>query len=156
MAVTTTNIKINIVEPGDSTPVDPVPMDPADTTNTTTYTTSSTDISVPDTGLFTHGIGGAEATIITVSIVAILAVVAIVLHYKKKYNNKATELSSKSKLTNIISTIKTKKKVSIPLAILALVVSLGTLATLLVNAGKGNTSAIDNTEKTKNLLPPSL
>ena len=110
MAVTTTNIKINIVEPGDSTPVDPVPMDPADTTNTTTYTTSSTDISVPDTGLFTHGIGGAEATIITVSIVAILAVVAIVLHYKKKYNNKATELSSKSKLTNIISTIKNKKE----------------------------------------------
>ncbi len=137
MATTTTNIKINIVEPGDSTSVDP-------TANTTTTTT---DISVPDTGLFTHGIGGTEAAIITISIVAILAVVATVLHYKKKHHNKATESSSKSKLTNIISSIKSKKKVSIPLAILALVVSLGTLAALLVNAGKGNTSAIDNTEE---------
>ena len=150
MATTTTNIKINIVEPGDSTPVDPVPMDPADTTNITTYITSSTDISTPDTGLFTHGIGSTEATIITISIVTILAVVATVLHYKKKHN-KATESSSKSKLTNIISTIKSKKKVSIPLAILALVVSLGTLATLLVNAGKSNTNAAEgNTKQNEN------
>ena len=65
MATMNTNIKINIVEPGSSTPVDPTPIDPvdpSDTTNTTTYT-SSTDVSVPDTGLFTHGIGGTEATI---------------------------------------------------------------------------------------------
>ncbi len=103
MATTTTNIKINIVEPGGSTPVD-------DTTNTTTYTTAFTDISTPDTGLFTHGIGSTEATIITASIVAILAVVVIVLHCKKKHNDKATESSSKSKLTNIISTIKNKKE----------------------------------------------
>ena len=72
--------------------------------------TTTTDISAPDTGLFTHGIGGTEATIITISIVVILAVVATILHYQKKHNNKATELSSKSKLTNIISTIKNKKE----------------------------------------------
>ena len=142
MATANTNIKINIVEPGSSTPVDP-----------TASTTTTTDISAPDTGLFTHGIGGTEATIITISIVAILAVVATILHYKKKHNNKATESSSKSKLTNIISTIKSKKKVSIPLAILALVVSLGTLATLLVNAGKSNTNAAEeNTEETASSL----
>ena len=144
MAATTTNIKINIVEPGDSTSVDP-------TANTTTTTT---DISAPDTGLFTHGIGGTEATIITISIVVILAVVATVLHYKKKHNNKATESSSKSKLTNIISTIKSKKKVSIPLAILALVVSLGTLATLLVNVGKAILMQQKETQKKTNLLSP--
>ena len=58
------NITLNIVEPGSGpTPIDPV---------------------VPNTGLFTHGIGGPEATIITVSIVAIIAIVALVLYYKKE------------------------------------------------------------------------
>ena len=50
-------ITINIVEPGGPTP-DPV---------------------VPNTGLFTHGIGGPEATIITVvSTVLLLTIVAVV------------------------------------------------------------------------------
>ena len=48
-----TNITINIVEPG-------------------------SDVPVPDTGLFTHGIGGPEATII-LSVVLVLAIASIVL-----------------------------------------------------------------------------
>ena len=113
------NITLNIVEPGSSTPIDPA---------------------VPNTGLFTHGIGGPEATIITVSIVVVLAIVAAIIYYKKKHNKniKAT------KLANAISAVKTKKKLSIPLASLALVVSLGTLAALLVNTGKSNTSAAED------------
>lgn len=115
-------ITLNIVEPGSSTPVDPG-INPA----------------VPNTGLFTHGIGGPEATIITVSIVAVLAVaLAAVLYCKHNKTNKTT------KLTNAINAVKSKKKVSIPLAVLAMVVSLGTLAALLVNAGKSNTSAAEN------------
>ena len=113
-------ITLNIVEPSSSTPINP-----------------GTDPIVPNTGLFTHGIGGPEATIITVSIVAVLAIVAAaVLHYRKKHNKT-------TKLTDAINAVKHKKKVSIPLATLALVVSLGTLAALLVNAGKSNTSAAD-------------
>ena len=54
-----TNITINIVEPG-------------------------SDVPVPDTGLFTHGIGGTEASIIaTVGIVIIIAIAAIILYLRK-------------------------------------------------------------------------
>ena len=121
------NITVNIVEPGSGPTPAPV---------------------VPNTGLFTHGIGGPEATIITVSIVAIIAIVALVLYYKKKHSkdntaNKVDKAEKATKLAKTISTIKAKKKVSIPLAALALVVSLGTLTALLVNAGKSNTSAAE-------------
>ena len=123
-------IILNIVEPDSPTPLDPV---------------------TPNTGLFTHGIGGPEATIITVSIVAIIVIVAVVLYYKKKHNkdnivNKENKANKATKLSDAINTIKSKKKVSISLAVLAMVVSLGTLATLLVNAGKSNTNAADSNE----------
>ncbi|MBQ1344230.1 hypothetical protein IIY59_00670, partial [Candidatus Saccharibacteria bacterium] len=144
---TSTNIKINIVEPGNLTPT-PTPVGPS--------TTGTTDISVPDTGLFTHGIGAPEATIIAVSVVSILAIAAIVsLHHKKKANKKtesATEVAHKplfSKFTKIAifgKYMESNKKISIPLAALALVVSLGTLAALLVNAGKSNTNAADGND----------
>ena len=111
-------ITLNIVELGGSTPIDPV---------------------VPNTGLFTHGIGGPEATIITVSIVAILAIVAAVLYYREKHNKN----SKANKIVESINAVKVKKKLSIPLAALALVVSLSTLTALLVNAGKSNTSAVE-------------
>ena len=55
------NITLNILEPGGPTP-DPV---------------------VPNTGLFTHGIGGTEATIIAVSTILVLALVAFVVWYYK-------------------------------------------------------------------------
>ena len=132
-----TNIKINIVEPGASP--SPTPIN------------QGTDLVVPNTGLFTHGIGGPEATIITVSIVAIIVIVAAVLYYKKKHNkdnivNKENKANKATKLSDAINTIKSKKNVSISLAVLAMVVSLGTLATLLVNAGKSNTNAADSNE----------
>ena len=61
------NITINIVEPGSSTPIEPV---------------------VPNTGLFTSGIGGAEAAIIaTISLVVILAIVGTFIYYKKKQHH---------------------------------------------------------------------
>ena len=121
------NITVNIVEPGSGPTPAPV---------------------VPNTGLFTHGIGTPEATIITVGIVAIIAIVAAVLYYKKKHSkdntvNKADKAGKATKLAKTISTLKTKKKVSIPLAALALVVSLGTLTALLVSAGKSNTNAAE-------------
>ena len=129
------NITLNIVEPGTG----PTPIEPG------------TEPIVPNTGLFTHGIGGPEATIITISIVAILAIVAAaVLYYKKKHSkdNKEHKANKANKLANALAIAKTKKKVSIPLAALALVISLGTLAALLVNAGKSNTNATEATEDT--------
>ena len=53
------NITINIVEPGSPTPIDSV---------------------VPNTGLFTNGIGSTEATIIGVAAVALLAIAAIYIY----------------------------------------------------------------------------
>ncbi len=91
------NITINIVEPG-STPIEPV---------------------VPDTGLFTSGIGGPEATILGITAaVIILAVVLAVLYYRNKKQGKFISLSH-------------KKATTIGLASLAAVVSLGTVAGLL-------------------------
>ncbi len=91
------NITINIVEPG-STPIEPV---------------------VPNTGLFTHGIGGPEATILGITAaVIILAVVLAVLYYRNKKQGKFINL-------------RHKKATTIGLASLAAVVSLGTVAGLL-------------------------
>ena len=112
------NITLNIVEPGSGPTPAPV---------------------VPNTGLFTHGIGGPEATIITVSIVIVLAIVAAVLYYRKKHNKN----SKANRIAETINAVKAKKKLSIPLAALALVVSLSTLTALLVNAGKSNTNAVE-------------
>ena len=53
------NITLNIVEPGSPTPVDPA---------------------TPSTGLFTHGIGSTEATILAMSAVALLAIAAIYIY----------------------------------------------------------------------------
>ena len=149
MATTNTNIKINIVEPGSSTPVDPTPIDPADpsdTTNTTTYTTS-TDVSVPDTGLFTHGIGGTEATIITITSIAllltILATIVTVLYKKHIKQGKVTKLV---RIVDQVKTIvKSKKRITASLTALALLISIATLSTLLINTNKSNTNAIEST-----------
>ncbi|MEE0888081.1 MAG: hypothetical protein U0L97_02605, partial [Candidatus Saccharimonadaceae bacterium] len=145
-----TNIKINIVEPGSSTPVDPTPIDPVDpsdttnTTNTTTYT-SSTDVSVPDTGLFTHGIGGTEATIITISTIALLltiiATIATVLYKKHIRQGKVTKLVRTIEQTKTIK--KSKKRTTAALSAIALLASVGTLAILLANSNKTNTNAIE-------------
>lgn len=96
------NITLNIVEPGSGpTPIDPV---------------------VPNTGLFTSGIGSTEATIITgVSAVLIFTIVAIaltVLYKKHKKQNKTTKLvhlvdSTKAMFTN-------KKRVMAGLSAIAL------------------------------------
>ena len=152
MATMNTNIKINIVEPGSSTPVDPTPIDPVptdpsdttNTTNTTTYT-SSTDVSVPDTGLFTHGIGGTEATIITISTIALLltiiATIVTVLYKKHKKQGKVTKLVRTIEQTKTI--IKSKKRISSALSAIALLASVGTLAILLANSNKTNTNAME-------------
>ena len=114
------NITLNIVEPG-SAPV------------------------VPDTGLFTAGIGGPEATIITaVSTVLLLTIVAVVvamLYKKHKKQGKATKLVST--VDACATVVKSKKHVSAGLATVALLVSAGTFAALLVNAGKSNTNAAE-------------
>ncbi len=117
------NITLNIVEPGGPTP-DPV---------------------VPNTGLFTHGIGGPEATIITVvSAVLLLTIVAVVvamLYKKHKKQGKTTKLVST--VDACAAVVKSKKRVSAGLAVIALLVSAGTFAALLVNAGKSNADATE-------------
>ena len=113
------NITLNIVEPGSGpTPIDPV---------------------VPNTGLFTHGIGGGEATIIAVSTILVLALVATAIWYCKKHTN--------IHLSNIAKRIKTKKSIAIGLTMLAILVSAGTFASLLINAGKSNTSAAEGEDE---------
>ena len=57
------NITINVVEPGSSTPVDPV---------------------VPNTGLFTSGIGSTEATILGILAATIIAALAIYIYIESK------------------------------------------------------------------------
>ena len=102
------NITLNIVEPASPTPVDP-----------------GTGTVVPDTGLFTSGIGGAEAAVIaTVALVVILAIIGAFIYYKKKQGN------TPSLLTKCKQVIKSKNHTS-SLAILALLVSIGTVAGLL-------------------------
>ena len=131
------NIKINIVEPGTPPSPTPTPVDPS--------TTGTTDISVPDTGLFTHGIGGTEATIITISTIALLltiiATIVTVLYKKHIKQGKVTKLVRTIEQTKTI--IKSKKRISSALSAIALLASVGTLAILLANSNKTNTNAME-------------
>ena len=98
--VVKTNITINIVEPG-------------------------SDVPVPDTGLFTHGIGGVEASIIaTVAIVIVIAIAAIILYLRKKKIN-----------------LKPSKHTSIILSILAIITSIATFTGLTLNSIYNHTNA---------------
>ncbi len=115
-----TNIKINIVEPG--TPPSPTPIDP------------TIDPSVPNTGLFIHGIGTPEATVI-VSVALVLVIVSIVLTaYMYRRHKKAGKVT---KLVHIIdqtkAVIKAKKRITVGLAAIALLISAGTFMTLTKN-----------------------
>ena len=130
-----TNITINIVEPG-------------------------SDVPVPDTGLFTHGIGGTEATII-LSVVLVLAIASIVLatymYRKHKKQGRTTKLVHIIDQTKAV--VKSKKRITIGLSIIALLVSACTFTAFMLNTNKSNTSAIEgndteqqseNTEQTEN------
>ncbi len=141
-----TNITINVVEPGSSTPVVP---------NTSTIES----ISTPDTGLFTSDIGAKEATIIgIVAFIALAAIISIIIHHHNKKHSKITKLTRL--LAKYRNTVRSKKKLSIPLASLALVVSLGTFASLIkagVNAEEvDNTEAQDNASLTLDISSPDL
>ena len=125
MAATNTNIKINIVEPGG--------VDPA---------TGTTGISAPDTGLFTHSIGGPEATAIGVVLVlTITAIIMAILYRKHKRQGKVTKLVHTIDSTKAV--FKSKKRITAGLSAIALLASAGTLTTLLTNAGKSNTNAAE-------------
>ena len=114
------NITLNIVEPGSPTP-DPV---------------------VPNTGLFTSGIGGPEATAIgAVLILTIAAIVVAFLYRKQKKSGKVTKLVHLVDSTKAV--LKSKKRVTAGLSAIALLASAGTLTTLLANAGKSNTNAVE-------------
>ena len=114
------NITLNIVEPGSPTP-DPV---------------------VPNTGLFTSGIGGPEATAIGAILILTIAAIAVAFLYRKQ-----KKVGKVTKLVHIIDStkavLKSKKRVTVGLTALALLASAGTLTTLLASAGKSNTNAID-------------
>ncbi|MBQ1373176.1 InlB B-repeat-containing protein [Candidatus Saccharibacteria bacterium] len=123
MASTNTSIKLNIVAPDAPTPA---PVDPA----------------VPNTGLFTHGIGGPEATAIgAVLIITIAAIVVAILYRKQKKSGKVTKLVHLVDSTKAV--LKSKKRVTAGLTAIALLASAGTFTTLLANAGKSNTNAIE-------------
>ncbi len=99
------NLTINIVEPGSSTPV------------------------TPDTGLFTSNIGGPEATTIGfVVALVILAAAIVILYYLKKHHKQGEAGSLLARYKHLF---KHKKATSLCLIALAIVVSLGTLAGLL-------------------------
>ena len=121
------NITLNIVEPGSGPTPDPV---------------------APNTGLFTSGIGGPEATIITaVSAVLILTIATIVVavcYRKQKKSGKVTKLVHLVDSTKAV--LKSKKRVTAGLSAIALLASVSTLTTLLANAGKSNTSAVDGND----------
>ncbi len=130
-----TNITINIVEPG-------------------------SDVPVPDTGLFTHGIGSTETTIIVsavlVTLLVILSIVLTTYMYRKHKKQGRT-----TKLVHIIdqtkAVVKSKKRVTIGLSIIALLVSACTFTAFMLNTNNSNTSAIEGndteqqTENTNNL-----
>ena len=130
-----TNITINIVEPG-------------------------SDVPVPDTGLFTHGIGGTETTIIVsaalVTVLVILSIVLTTYMYRKHKKQGRT-----AKLVHIIdqtkAVVKSKKRITIGLSIIALLVSACTFTAFMLNTNNSNTSAIEGndteqqTENTNNL-----
>lgn len=131
------NITLNIVAPDTPTPT---PLDPA------------IDPAVPDTGLFIHGIGGTEATIIATSAVLILTIVAIIitaiLYKKHKKQNKI------SKLVHLVDSAKavitSKKRLSAALTAVALLASVGTFIALTknaVNATNTDEQALDTSEE---------
>ena len=114
------SITLNIVEPGSPTP-DPV---------------------VPNTGLFTSGIGGPEATAIgAVLILSIAAIVVAFLYRKQKKSGKVTKLVHLVDSTRAI--LKSKKRITAGLSAIALLASAGTLTTLLASANKNNTNAVE-------------
>ena len=132
-----TNITINIVEPG-------------------------SDVPVPDTGLFTHGIGNAETTIIvSAALVTILVILSIVLttymYRKHKKQGRTTKLVHIIDQTKAV--VKSKKRITIGLSIIALLVSACTFTAFMLNTNNSNTSAIEgndteqqtgNTEQSEN------
>ena len=132
-----TNITINIVEPG-------------------------SDVPVPDTGLFTHGVGGTETTIIvSAALVTILVILSIVLttymYRKHKKQGRTTKLVHIIDQTKAV--VKSKKRVTIGLSIIALLVSACTFTAFMLNTNNSNTSAIEgndteqqtgNTEQSEN------
>ena len=114
-------ITINIVEPGSGPTPAPV---------------------VPNTGLFTSGIGGPEATAIgAVLILTITAIVVAILYRKQKKSGKVTELVHLVDSTKAV--LKSKKRVTAGLSAIALLASAGTLTTLLASANKNNTNAVE-------------
>ena len=127
-------ITLNVVEPG-TKPVDP-----------------GIDPSVPNTGLFTNGIGGPEATII-VSVVLVLAIVSIALtaymYMRHKKAGKTTKLVHIIDSTKAV--LKSKKRTSAGLAAIALLISAGTFIALVsnsVNASDTEDQAKDETNLT--------
>ncbi|MEE0887814.1 MAG: hypothetical protein U0L97_01205, partial [Candidatus Saccharimonadaceae bacterium] len=112
-----TNITINIVEPG-------------------------SDVPVPDTGLFTHGIGSTETTAIgAVLILTIAAIIVTILYRKQKKAGKVTKLVHIIDSTKAV--LKSKKRITAGLTAIALLASASTLTALLTNAGKSNTNAAE-------------
>ena len=112
------NITINIVEPG--TPPSPTP-DPV----------------VPNTGLFTSGTSGPEATIITaISAALVLTIVAIVitslLYRKQKKSGKVTKLVHLVDSTKAV--LKSNKHITTAVILLAILTSTGTFIALAKNA----------------------
>ena len=114
-------ITLNIVEPGSPTPIDPG---------------TGTDTIVPNTGLFTHGIGGPEATIITITsavlLLTIVAIVLAVLYKKHKAQGKVT------KLVHVVDScravITSRKRIAASLTAVTLLVSAGTFIALAKNS----------------------
>ena len=96
-----TNITINIVEPG-------------------------SDVPVPDTGLFTHGIGGIESSIIAIVSIIVLLVVATFFIVRRK---KGLHITKPSERTSFI------------LGLLAIITSVGTFTGLTLNSIHNNTNA---------------
>ena len=107
--------------------------------------TTTTNISTPDTGLFTHGIGGTEATIIGSVLFLVLSSIIVTILYKKHIKQ-----GKVTKLVHIINQCKTvftsKKRITTSLSALALLASVGTLAILLAHSGKSNTNAAEGNE----------
>lgn len=113
------NVIINVVEPG--TPPTPTPIDPV----------------MPNTGLFTTGVGRFEIVAISVIMVLIMAAIIIAILYKKRNHNiEATKIVNRCRVI-----AKSKRYIAGGLAMLALLTSVGTLAMLLVGAGKANINA---------------
>ena len=134
------NFVLKVVEPG--TPPSPTPTP----TPTPVDPGTGVDPAVPNTGLFTHGIGGPEATIIGVAIIlAIAAIVVAVLYRKHKKQGKVTKLVHLVDQTKAV--IKSKKRITAGLSAIALLASASTLAVLLVNSGKSNTIAAEGDDE---------